>query len=48
MEEPRLYSLAKNREFGEHVLKLSSATQRFALYSFSFSTAVIPELVSNN
>jgi len=48
VEEPRLYSLVKNREFGEHVLKLSSATQRFALYSFSFSTAVIPELVSNN
>lgn len=48
VDEPRLYSLVKNREFGEHVLKLSSGTQRFALYAFSFSTAVIPELVSNN
>jgi thiol-disulfide isomerase/thioredoxin len=46
--EPRLYSIIKNREYGEHVLKLSSHSNALAVYSFSFLTAVIPELVSNN
>jgi thiol-disulfide isomerase/thioredoxin len=45
--EPRLYNLIKNREYGEHVLKLTAHSNAFAVYSFAFLTAVIPELVSN-
>ncbi len=45
--EPRLYSIVKNREYGEHVLMLTAHSNAFAVYSFAFLTAVIPELVSN-
>ena len=48
VDEPRLYSLVRNREYGEHVIRLSGGKYRFAIYAFAFSTAVIPELVSNN
>lgn len=46
--EPNLYNVVKNKEFGEHQLKLSSRSNGFALYSISFVSCVIPELVSNN
>ncbi len=46
--EPKLYSVVKNREFGEHKLKLSSRSNGFAIYSLSFVSCVIPELVSDN
>ena len=48
VDEPRLYHIVRNREYGEHVLKLGGGNGRFALYAFSFSTAVIPELISRN
>ena len=48
VDEPRLYNLVRNREYGEHLIKLSGGSHRFAVYSFAFATAVITELVSNN
>jgi hypothetical protein len=48
VEEPRLYSVVRNREYGEHALRLSCDAGRFAAYAFSFTTAVIPELISKN
>ena len=48
VDEPRLYSLVRNREYGEHVIRLSGGRHRFAIYGFAFATAVIPELISNN
>jgi hypothetical protein len=48
VDEPRLYSLVRNREYGEHVIRLSSGKNRFAIYGLAFATGVIPELVSNN
>ena len=45
--EPRLYNIIKNREYGEHVLKLTAHSNALTVYSFAFLTAVIPELVSN-
>jgi len=48
VDEPRLYNLVRNREYGEHVIRLSGGRHRFAIYGFAFATAVIPELVSNN
>lgn len=44
---PRAYQLVRNRQFGEHVLRLSTTGDGFALYSFMFVSSVIPELVSN-
>jgi len=46
--EPRLYNIIRNGEYGEHVLRLSMHGNSFAVYSFSFLTAAIPELVSKN
>ena len=48
VDEPRLYNLVRNREYGEHVIRLSGGRHRFAVYAFAFATGVIPELVSNN
>jgi hypothetical protein len=48
VNSPRLYSVVKNREYGEHVLRLSAGKHSFAAYAFSFSTAAIPELISKN
>lgn len=46
--EPRLYNIVRNKEFGEHRLKLSARSNGFALYSVSFLTSAISEVLSNN
>ena len=46
--EPRLYSIARNREFGEHVLRLSASGEDLAVYAISFGTSLIPDLISTN
>lgn len=48
ISEPRMYSLVKNQRYGEHVLRLMTESDAFALYSFTFVSSVIPELISNN
>ncbi len=48
VDEPRMFSLVKNREYGEHVLKLSTNGNGFALYSLAFVSCIIPEMVSSN
>ena len=48
LDEPRAYGIVRNREYGEHVLRLSTGSRGVSVYSFSFVSAVIPELVSNN
>lgn len=48
VSEPKLYSVVKNRDFGEHKLKLMTRSNGFALYSISFISCVIPELIGKN
>jgi hypothetical protein len=48
VDEARLYNLVKNKEYGEHTLKISTRSNGFALYSISFISSVISEMVSNN
>ncbi len=48
VDEPRLYKVVSNREYGEHVLRLSLNATGVAVYSFTFVSSVIPELVPNN
>ncbi len=36
VDEPRMYYLIKNREFGSHLLRLSSSSNAFAIYAFTF------------
>jgi hypothetical protein len=45
VDTPRLYQLVKNKEFGEHSLKIIASQSAFSAYSFSFVTSVIPDLV---
>ena len=44
VDEARLYNIVHNREFGEHIIKLSTRSSGFAIYSLSFVTGIIPEL----
>jgi hypothetical protein len=48
VDEPRLFNLVKNREFGNHFLKLTVRTPDTEVYSLSFVSAVIPEIISSN
>ncbi len=46
--EPRLFNLVHNKEFGGHTLRIETSSPFLSLYSFSFVTTVIPDLISNN
>lgn len=46
VREPRSYDLIRNREHGEHLLKLEAPSGGVVLYSLSFTPGVIPELIS--
>ncbi len=48
VDGPRMFNVVSNREFGQHELELVAATPGLALYTFSFVTGVIPELISSN
>jgi hypothetical protein len=45
---PRMYQLVRNSEFGSHLLKLTTANPNLEIYTFTFTTCVIPELISTN
>jgi thiol-disulfide isomerase/thioredoxin len=48
VDMPRLYTIVHNKEFGSHMLKLTTSNPNLEIYSFSFTTSVIPELISTN
>ena len=48
IEEPRSYSVVRNRQFGQHRLRLESGSPQLVIHSISFISAVIPELIQNN
>lgn len=43
VDEPRMYNVVRNKEFGEHELKLIPDTSGLALYSISFVSGIMPE-----
>jgi thiol-disulfide isomerase/thioredoxin len=45
---PRMYAIIRNKEFGSHMLKLMTSNPNLEIYSFSFTTNVIPELIASN
>ena len=45
VDDARLYNIVLNREFGAHKLKLSTRSNGFSIYSISFVTSIISELV---
>ncbi|MBA4311237.1 MAG: hypothetical protein C0417_01265 [Chlorobiaceae bacterium] len=44
VDDARVYNIVKNREYGEHKIKLTSRSNGFAVYAISFVTSVIKEL----
>jgi thiol-disulfide isomerase/thioredoxin len=48
VDAPRMYTIVRNKEFGSHLLKLTSSNPNLEIYSFSFTTSVIPELIPTN
>lgn len=48
VDTPRMYQLVRNLEFGSHILKLVTSNPNLEIYSFTFTTSVIPELISSN
>jgi hypothetical protein len=48
VDMPRMYELVQNREFGSHLMKLTTSNPHLEIFSFSFTTSVIPELISSN
>lgn len=48
IDEGRMFNLVKNKEFGEHVLRLTASDPQFQLYAFSFVTSVIPDVIPAN
>ena len=48
VRDPKMYSVVKNKEFGEHTVRLSAQSGSFGLYALTFVSCVIPETVSNN
>jgi thiol-disulfide isomerase/thioredoxin len=45
VEGGRMYNLVRNRQFGAHTLKLVTSSNSFSIYSFTFVSCVVPELV---
>jgi thiol-disulfide isomerase/thioredoxin len=48
LDGPRMYNIVKNPRYGEYVLQLHASSDGFALYSFTCTSSVIGELISNN
>jgi thiol-disulfide isomerase/thioredoxin len=48
VDTPRMYQLVHNKEFGSHLLKLTTTNPNFKIYTFSFTTCAIPELIVTN
>ncbi len=46
VNEAGLFNLVKNREYGEHTLTLTSRSNGLSVFSLSFVTCAIPEMIS--
>jgi hypothetical protein len=48
VDTPRMYQIVRNNYFGSHLLKLTTSNPNLEIYTFTFTTCVIPELISTN
>jgi thiol-disulfide isomerase/thioredoxin len=48
LDEARSYHLLRTREFGEHVLRLTTSSRGCSVYSFTCVSCVIPELIATS
>lgn len=45
VDKPRMYQLVKNKQFGEHTLRLKASGGGLELYTFTFVTCAIPDFI---
>jgi peroxiredoxin len=48
IDSPKMYNLVKHKEFGSHRLTITTSSPGLEIYTFSFSTSVVPELIHSN
>ncbi len=48
VDRARLFNIVRNKEYGEHTLKLMTRSNGFSLYSVSFVSSIIPETINEN
>lgn len=48
VDSPRMYHLVRNKEFGSHKLTLATSSNNLEIFTFSFVTSVIPDLIQSN
>ena len=48
VDQARMYNLVRNAEYGGHKLKLVTRSNGFALYSVSFVSSAVQEMIPNN
>ncbi len=48
VDTAKSYNLIRDREFGEHKLKLTARSNGFALYALSFASSVLSEVISSS
>jgi peroxiredoxin len=48
VDSPKLYNLVRNREFGSHILTLTTSASGLEVFTFSFAASVLPELIHSN
>ncbi len=48
VDSPKMYNLTKNKEFGNHRLTLTTSSHGLEIYTFSFFTSVILDLIQRN
>jgi hypothetical protein len=48
VDSPKMYNLTKNKEFGSHKITLTTSSHGLEIYTFSFVTSVISELIQPN
>jgi thiol-disulfide isomerase/thioredoxin len=48
VDSPKMYNLVRNKEFGSHKLTLTTSSPNLEVYTFSFTTSVVPDLIQSN
>jgi thiol-disulfide isomerase/thioredoxin len=48
VDTPKMYNLVRNKEFGSHILSLTTSSPQLEIYTFSFTTSVVSDLIQSN
>jgi len=48
VDEPRMYTLVRNQAYGAHTLQILTSNSDLEIFTASFTTSVIPDIISRN